>query len=115
MKSKYAHFGPILITLLRTFLRFFMKILVIIRDYHPTPTPHTRTRGGTLGRVVEYDKEALEKAYAWMAASDSEGEAEYLFFPPTITDYFLPRKCLGFSVVTPSVLFLVWFPQMSCF
>jgi len=33
-----------------------------------------RQREGTLERVVKYDKEALEKAYAWMAASPSDSE-----------------------------------------
>ena len=41
MKSKYAHFGPFLRIFLRTFSRIFTRILVIIRDYHPKPTPHT--------------------------------------------------------------------------
>ena len=36
MKSKYAHLGPFL----RIFLRTFLRILVIIRDYHPKHTPH---------------------------------------------------------------------------
>ena len=58
-----------------------MRILEIIRDYHPKPTPHThytgvrkRQREGTLERVLKYDKVALEKAYAWMAASPSDSE-----------------------------------------
>ena len=57
MKSKYAHFGPFLRIFLRTFLNFFMRILVIIRDYHPKPTP-------------------FDKAWAWMASSPSDDEEE---------------------------------------
>ena len=33
-----------------------------------------RQREGTLERVVKYDKEALDKAWAWMASSPSDGE-----------------------------------------
>lgn len=33
-----------------------------------------RQREGTLKRVVKYAKEALEKAYAWMASSPSDSE-----------------------------------------
>ena len=33
-----------------------------------------RQREGTLERVVTYDEEALDKAWAWMASSPSDGE-----------------------------------------
>ena len=33
-----------------------------------------RQREGTLEKVVEYDKEAFERAYAWMASSPSDDE-----------------------------------------
>ena len=33
-----------------------------------------RQREGTMERVVKYDKEALDKAWAWMASSPSDGE-----------------------------------------
>ena len=60
MTSKYAHFGP--------FLTIFVRIFV----------EHTgvrkRQREGTMERVVKYDKEALDKAWAWMASSPSDGE-----------------------------------------
>ena len=55
MKSKYAHFGPFLRIFLRTFLR---------------------QRAGTLEKVVKYDKEAFDKAWAWMASSPSDDEEE---------------------------------------
>ena len=39
-----------------------------------------RQREETFETVVKYDKEALEKAYAWLAASDSsEDEADFFF------------------------------------
>ena len=57
MKSQYAHFGPFLRIFLRTFSRIFTRILVIIRDYHPKPTP-------------------FDKAWAWMASSPSDDEEE---------------------------------------
>ena len=84
MKSKFAHFGPFLRIFLRTFLIIFMRILVIIRDYHPKPTPtlkprhlvSKRQRAGTLEKVVKYDKEAFDKAWAWMASSPSDDEEE---------------------------------------
>lgn len=60
-----------------------------------------RQREGTLERVVKYDKEAFDKAWAWMASSQSDDEEE---------KRFLPRKCLGFSVVPSSVLDLVCDP-----
>lgn len=55
-----------------------------------------RQREGTLKRAVKYDKEALEKAYAWMTSSSSDSEDDYstlivLFFPPTWTDVFAPQ------------------------
>ena len=33
-----------------------------------------RQREGTLEKVVKYDKEAFERAYAWMASSPSDDE-----------------------------------------
>ena len=36
-----------------------------------------RQREGTLERLVKYDKEALENAYAWLASSPSDGEDDY--------------------------------------
>ena len=51
-----------------------------------------------------------------MASSPSDDEDDELaFFPPTPKDAFSPRKCLGFSVGPPSVLVLVWNPQVSYF
>ena len=35
-----------------------------------------RQREGTLERVVQYDQEALDKAWAWMAPSPSDVEDE---------------------------------------
>ena len=121
MKSKYAHFGFFLIIFLRTFLRIFMRILVIIRDYHPKPTPHTLQTMDTpprtplprckCGKISEGRRIAIAVEVA-------------LVIPPgkvrvpkgsMLTDTFLlPRKCPGFSVVPPSVLDLVWHPQVSC-
>ena len=61
--SKYAHLGP------------FLRSFVSDNDFS---VEHTRARKrqmeGTLERVVKYDKEALDKAWAWMASSPSDGE-----------------------------------------
>ena len=63
MTSKYAHFGP--------FLRFFMSDNDFIVEHTGV---RKRQREGTLERVVTYDEEALDKAWAWMASSPSDGE-----------------------------------------
>lgn len=82
-------------------------------------TPPRRKRGaevslgrryamaGTLERGVKYDQEAFTKAWDYLANDEEEawGQGSCLFD--------LSRKCLGFSVVTSSILFLVWNPQVS--
>ena len=58
-----------------------------------------RQRAGTLKKVVKYDKEAFDKAWAWMASSSSDDEEDFFFPSDTNRHFFLPRKFLGFRVV----------------
>ena len=63
MTSKYAHVGP------------FMRIFMSDNDFSVEHTgARKRQREGTLERVVKYEKKALDKAWAWMASSPSDGE-----------------------------------------
>lgn len=55
-----------------------------------------RQRAGTLERVEKYEKEALDKAWAWMASSPSDGEEEKHYFPPTPPDTFLAPQVSSF-------------------
>ena len=114
MKSKYAHFGPFLIIFLGAFLRIFMRILVIIRDYHLKPTPHTlqtmgtppstppsRCKGGELseGRRIAI---AVEVA---LAIPPGKVRVPKGSMGPICEKYGVGPKCIGFSLV----------PQMSWF
>ena len=63
MTSKYAHFGP------------FLRIVVSDNDFSVEHTGvRKRQRAGTLERAVRYDKEAFDKAWAWLASSPSDSE-----------------------------------------
>ena len=94
---------------MRIFMRIFMRILVIIRDYHPKPTPHTlqtmdtppstpppRPKGGELsvGRRIAIVVEA--------ALAIPRGQVR------------IPKGTLD-PICPPSVLVLVWAPQVSWF
>ena len=42
-------------------------------------------RAGTLEKVVNYDKEAFDKAWAWMASGPSDDEEEHFFYTPQVS------------------------------
>lgn len=66
-RSKYAHFG--------LFWEYSSLRNVGDNDFAVEHTGvRKRQREGTLENVVKYDKDALERAYAWMASSPSDDE-----------------------------------------
>ena len=112
IRSKYAHFGPFL-----SFLGFlFFRILEIIRDYHPKPTPHTlhreekATEGGDVGEGVKIRQGGFREGLR-LDGSESQRQRGRLieffpfFSPDTNRHFFYPA----------SVLVLVWAPQVSWF
>ena len=93
IRSKYTQFGPFL-TIFEQYEEFDGETLErvwqsLFKVYNQTlrkkgdndfSVEHTevskRQRDGTLERVVKYDKEALDKAWEWMASSPSDDEEE---------------------------------------
>ena len=80
-----------------------MRILVVIRDYHPKPTPHTLRRMDTTPSTPSPRPKGGELSVG--RRIPNAVEVALAISPGTP---FLPRKCLGFSVVLPSVLVLMW-------
>lgn len=74
-----------------------------------------RQTAGTLEREVKYDQEAFKKAWDYLAASPSDSEEDYnffFFFPATL---FLAPQVSWFYCGSPSVLILVFEPQVYWF
>lgn len=100
MMSKYTHFGPFLIILLRTFLRMFLRIIRRIRGYRPKFSPQTRPHKPWACPQVPLHPAARAVNYLWAAAlllrwrlRWREGKLFYIYFYFFISlDTFFPAR-----------------------